>query len=156
MRRSFFRFSVWAHLPAALLVLMLQRMPALRLAVSAGEFVLKSRAPALLRGAFALGSLGVVHSLAGATQFVQNPNNPVTGTVGLPLTMAFTINGSPTPPNSFTIDTPLPPGLRTSPESQGGKVSSGSVVITGVPTQGGTFVVSVTGTDGTYSQTDTI
>jgi hypothetical protein len=156
MPRSLFRFTAWFNLPVTLLVVLLQRTPALRFAISAGETVLKSRPAGLLRAGFALGSLGAAQALAGATQFVQNPANPVAGTVGLPVTVAFTITGSPTPPNSFTIDSPLPPGLRTIPESQGGRVSSGSVVITGVPTQGGTFNVSVTGTDGSYSQTDTL
>ena len=101
---SFFRFTAWSNLAVGFLVLLLQRTPALRLAVSAGEFVLKSRPANLLRAGFALGSLGAAHALAGATQFVQNPNNPVRGTVGLPVTVVFTITGSPTPPNSFTIN----------------------------------------------------
>ena len=156
LSRSILRFSAWCQLPAGLLVLLLQRTPVLRVVAGAGDFVLKSRPADLLRAGFALATLGSAHALAGATQFVQNPPNPVTGTVGQPLVVAFTITGSPTPPNSFSTNDPLPPGLRTIPEMQGNRIASGSPVITGTPTQAGTFSITVTGTDGSFTQDNTI
>jgi hypothetical protein len=145
------------NLPGALLLLLLQRTPILNLLVTAENTVLRSPASAVLKSAAAtLGALGAVHSLAGATEFVQSPANPVRGTVGTLVSVAFTISGSPSAPNSFTLDSPLPPGFSTSPALQGSRIPSGTAVISGVPTQAGTFNVSVTGTDGSYSRTDTI
>ena len=154
---SFFQPSLRFQFSALALVALLQRTPVLRVAAAAGDFAFASPAGALLRSAVtAAASLGALHSLAGATQFVQNPPNPVRGTVGQPFSVAFTITGSPAAPNSFTINDPLPGGLRTIPELQGNTVFSGTPVITGTPTEAGTFSVSVTGSDGAFSQTDTI
>ena len=49
----------------------------------------------MVRAAFAVGTLGAMHSLAGATTYVQSPASPVRGTVGTPLAMAFTFTGAP-------------------------------------------------------------
>ena len=148
----------WLNLPGALLIALLQRTPLLRVAATAGEIIHASPVGAVLRAAVATAaSLGALHSLAGATQFVQNPPSPVTGAVGTRVTVAFTITGSPTPPAFFTLDGALPPGLATIPALQGNRISSGSPVITGIPTQAGTFTFRVTGSDGTHlPQTDTI
>ena len=153
----FFRSSSGFNLSVVALVTLLQRTPVLRVAATAGEFVIASPAGAWLRSAVtAVASLGALHTLAGATQFVQSPGNPVRGTVGQPLSVAFTITGSPQAPNSFTINDPLPGGLRTIPEMQGNTVFSGRPVIAGTPTVAGTFSVSVTGSDGAYTEDDTI
>ena len=151
----------WLNLPGALLLALLQRTPALRVAASVGEIVRAAPAASVLRSALAAtASLGALHTLAGATQFVQSPPNPVGGTVGQPLVVVFNIVGSPTPPTYFTIDTALPPGLATLPAQQGNRVNlpfnSQGVVLTGTPTQAGTFVLKVTGSDGLYFQTDTL
>jgi hypothetical protein len=147
----------WLQLPAVLLLTLLQRTPAVRVATAAAERVLASPVGQVLRAAVATAaSLGAMHSLAGATQFVQNPTGVIRGNVGTTVTVAFTINGSPTPPNTFILETALPPGLNSIPAPQGNRIRSGSPVITGIPTQAGTFAVRVTGTDGVYSQTDTI
>jgi hypothetical protein len=147
----------WINFPGALLMLLLQRTPVERIAVATEEFVAASPIGNILRAAVAtLASAGAMHSLAGATQFIQSPNNPVRGTVGQQLSVGFTITGSPVPPIAFTINDPLPPGLHTVPAANGDRVDSSQVVITGVPTQAGTFTVGVTGTDGVYEETDTI
>jgi hypothetical protein len=146
----------WLNLPGALLVALLQRAPVVRLAGVAEAWLVNSPIATLLRSAIAATGLGALHSLAGATQFVQNPGNPVTGTVGQPLSVGFTITGSPAPPVEFTVNTPLPPGMRTIPEMDGNKIRSGTPTITGTPTQAGAFSVSVTGSDGIYSEDDTI
>ncbi len=151
------RHLTWLNLPGALLLALLQRTPVVRVAATAGEFVLASPIGHVLRSAVAAtATLGTLHSLAGATQFVQSPTGTIRGTVGTTLSVGFTITGSPLPPNFFTLESPLPPGLRTIPEVQGNRISSGSPVITGIPTEAGSFSVSVTGSDGAFSQTDTI
>jgi len=147
----------WLNLPGAVLLALLQRTPALRVATNVGEILHASPVGFVLRSAVAVtASLGSLHSLAGATQYVQNPSGVVRGTVGTPVSVAFTIIGSPLPPNFYTLDSSLPPGLGTVPAIQGNRIPSGSPVITGTPTQAGTFNLSVTGSDGVYAQTDTI
>ena len=106
----------------------------LRVVAVAGECVAASPFGALLRSAVAATvALGALHSLAGATQFEQNPGNPVAGTVGQSLSVTFTINGSPTPPFKFSINNPLPPGLTTVPEMVGNEVMSRFPTIAGTP-----------------------
>ena len=96
----------WLQLPAVLLLTLLQRTPAVRVATAAAEHVLASPVGQVLRAAVATAaSLGAMHSLAGATQFVQNPTGVIRGNVGTTVTVAFTINGSPTPPNTFILET---------------------------------------------------
>jgi len=154
---TFVRRLHWLNLPGAFLIALLQRTPVLRVASTAGEITRASPVGAVLRAAVATAaSLGALQSLAGATQFVQNPPNPVAGTVGTRVTVAFTISGSPNPPNSFTLEGALPPGLATIPALQGNRIPSGTPVITGIPIQAGTYTFRVTGTDGVYAQTDSI
>ena len=147
----------WLNLPAVLLLSFLQRTPAVRVATLAAEHVLASPFGQILRSAGATAAaLGAVHSLAGATQFVQSPSGTIRGTVGTPLTLTFTITGSPLPPNFFILETALPPGLASIPAINGNRIQAQVPVITGTPTVAGTYVVRVTGSDGLYSQTDTI
>jgi Immunoglobulin I-set domain/Immunoglobulin domain len=145
------------NLPAACLLALLQRAPALRVAIVAEEFLLQSPAGAVLKSVAAtLGALGAVHSLAGATQFVVTPSPNVSGTVGRPLDVAFTIVGSPTPPFFFRVSA-LPPGLATVPAADAsGMVQAEAPVITGSPTQAGQFTVNITGSDGLFTLDGTI
>ncbi len=139
------------NLPVAMLIALLQRSPVVRLVATAADVVLESPFGSVLKAAVAVTvSLGAVDTVAGATQFEFSPSSTINGKVGQSLSVAFTITGSPTPPNQFSVGD-LPPGLTTSPASNGGSVSAGSVLITGVPTQAGNYSVGVSGTDGTYS-----
>lgn len=137
------------HLPFTCLLALLQRTPVVRLATVSEEFVLRSPIGTALKSAAALlGTLGAVHSLAGATEFVISPSSSVSGTVGKPISpVAFTIIGSPTPPNAFSV-VGLPPGLTVS--------DGGAPVISGTPTRAGQYTVQASGTDGTYSLGATI
>lgn len=151
----------WINLPGAILIALLQRTPVLRVMSTVGEIIQAAPAGNVLRGAVAVSaSLGAMHSLAGATQFVQNPSGVINGTVGQAITqVSFTINGSPEPPTYFILNTPLPAGLTTIPAAVGGKINSRTPIVTGTPTQAGTFNVSVTGSDNglpTYDLTATI
>jgi hypothetical protein len=87
-----------------------------------------------------------VHSLAGATQLVASITNPYRTTIGVPITtpIAITVTGAQTPPLSFNITGPIPPGLSVSGlTGTGGKVNASSVVITGTPTTGGTYTMTI-------------
>src|SRR5581483_3689504 len=103
----------WLHVPMGLLVALLQRTPAVRVALAAEEAITASPASTLLRSAVtALASLGAVQALAGATQWQLNPGGaknenatvPISATVGTATSVSFTVTGAPsTPPGSFRI-----------------------------------------------------
>jgi hypothetical protein len=135
----------WLNVPVALLLVLLQRTPVVRILSGAGEYVLASPAGQILRAAITAAALGAMHSRAGATTFIQSPDNPVRGTVGTPLQVAFTYNGTPSPPASFQVSGTLPPGLRFIPAAALGTIPSGTPAIEGTPTQAGTFTVHVQG-----------
>lgn len=137
----------WLNVPAAVLLALLQRAPALRVATGGtASYVLASPMAQVLRAAFSAAALGAVHSLAGATTFIISAASPIRGTVGQPITpVSFTYNGTPTMPASFQFSGALPPGLSFSPLPVGSTIRSGTPVISGTPSQGGTFTVFVQG-----------
>ncbi len=152
----------WLHLPITLLVALLQRTPVVKLAAGGGEFVLRSPLGQVLKSALTAAGLGALHARAGATTFTvrQGANvivnvstitgeavrAPATGTVGTAIApVAFTYTGTPSNPQYFRISGQLPPGLAFIPPDTGGTVPSGTPVISGTPTQGGSFTVNVQG-----------
>lgn len=160
----FFHRLRWLNLPGALLVMLLQRTPVLRALVAAEEMVAASPAVAVLRSAVvALGSLGALHSLAGATTLIvqqgqtvvlregdpPKTNIPVAAVVGTPITqILITVNGEAggLRPQSYQI-TNLPPGLVVPGINSAGVVNTsaltGVATITGTPTASGTFNVRI-------------
>lgn len=143
------RLLPWFNLPLGVLLALLQRMPAVRTIVGAGEPALLLRAGEMLRAAVGLSSLGAVHSLAGATAWVQSPPGTVRGTVGTPVDVVFTYTGTPSPPAVFQVSGTLPPGLSYVPAPIGGNIRSETPRITGIPTQAGNFSISVQGFNAT-------
>lgn len=153
----FHRFR-WLNVPGALLLVLLQRTPVLRLFVAAEEMVTRSPLAAVVRSAaVAFASLGAMHSLAGATtlrvqqnsvvyvQFGDPPrlSTPLTGSVGSPITPILVfVNGAPTQPGSYQI-TGLPPGISVAGANANGIVNASSVVISGTPTSAGSFTASI-------------
>lgn len=148
----------WLNLPVGVLVALLQRTPALRVLATAGDYVVASPVSQMLRAAFTLGSLGALHSLAGATTFqtfVQSLSTleysaynkiPLEGKVGTPLAYRFTYTVSPSFPASFrVVSGTLPSGLNFSPEPFNGVIVSPAPLILGTPIQAGTFTVFVQG-----------
>lgn len=148
----------WLQLPAALLIVLLQRTPVLRLLVAAEERLVSSPVGAVLRSAAAaLGSLGALHSLAGATtmriqqgttvfvQFGDPPrlNSPIPLTAGNAISpILIFVSGAPVQPGSYEV-TNLPPGLSAAGANASGLVNASSVIINGTPTTTGTFNASV-------------
>ena len=103
-------------------------------------------APAVRVGVWAVAVLGAPHALAGATTYVQSPENPVSGSVGTPLSLGFTITGAPIPPKSFRVRGVLPPGLAFAPPGViDGFVNTRSPAVTGRPTAAGDYTLLVQG-----------
>ncbi|MBM3853378.1 MAG: hypothetical protein FJ399_09505 [Verrucomicrobia bacterium] len=158
----FFRLP-WFSVPGALLIALLQRTPILRVLATDSAGLAASPAVQLVRSVFTAAALGALHSRAGATTFIVTQGatqiinvstrvgstpqrRPATGTAGAALTpVALSYTGTPSPPQRYAITGQLPPGLRFTPAPVLGSVLSLAPVISGTPTQPGTFTVSVQG-----------
>ena len=133
----------WLQLPAAVLIVLLQRFPMLRAAI-AWEPAVSARTVVLLQGAL----LGVwtadeVHAQTGATRLSPSPGeegNPGQGTVGVPFEGAVAIVGAPLTAASYRVTGTLPPGLEI-PGITRETFNGLAVPITGTPTQAGTFQI---------------
>lgn len=134
-------------MPAALLMVVLQRVPMLRAAV-AWESVASVRTVSLLQGAL-VGTLSMseVHAQAGATTLSPAPGqvgNPGRGVVGEPFQAALAIVGAPVVAASYQVTGTLPEGLVV--EGLNNTIFNGPAVpITGTPTEAGTFTVFIAG-----------
>ncbi len=132
-----------ANLPIALLILLLQRTPLLKVIVSA-EMPASSLVSQILKSAIVgTASLGAFHSVSAATELVTNPTSnevtPIPAEVGVPFTFTFSVVGAQTLAGSYSVDpAELPPGL-TLIGATGGVLNSASGVIGGTPTQAGTY-----------------
>jgi hypothetical protein len=132
-----------ANLPVALLVLLLQRTPLLKVLVSA-EMPASSLVSQILRSAIVgTATLGAFHSVSAATELVTNPTSnevtPLPAEVGVSFAFAFSVIGAQVPAGSYSVDpSELPPGL-TLIGSTGGILNNSSGVIGGIPTQAGTY-----------------
>lgn len=152
----------WLNVSAGMLMVFLQRSPAVRVMVQAKDYAITSRAGELLRAVFTVASLGALHSRAGATTFrvqqgstvvIQNGNDglptvntTIAGTVGTPITaIAFTYLSTPSSPASFQFSGSLPPGLSFTPAPIGSTIRSGTPAISGTPTTAGNYTVRVQG-----------
>ena len=147
------RYLPWLNLPGAVLIALLQRTPVLQVAATSEEFVLESPVGSLLRSAVAtVASLGALHSLAGATTSLQaNVNQPAKATVGKSFSEAVTIVGLGVSfAQSWAVGNTLPPGVTAQGAVlQSGRLvvnpSSGTLVLSGIPTAAGTYNVSISG-----------
>ena len=121
------------NLSTATLVALLQRTPVLRIAASAGEYVVDSPVGSILRSAgIAAAALGTVDSMAGATLLAStitaNPTGPLPtfpATVGTPITqIGFTITNTMNVA-SWTVTGQIPPGLvLTTVQPNGGSLTA--------------------------------
>lgn len=88
-------------------------------------------------------SLGAVHALAGATQFVVSKSSPVTGTVGTAMSYGFAVTGAPTIAGSYRVTGQLPPGLSLVGGNANGIVNGSTGTISGTPTTPGSYSVAI-------------
>ncbi|MEJ6602515.1 MAG: immunoglobulin domain-containing protein [Opitutaceae bacterium] len=139
---AYFRLR-WLHLPAALLMVLLQRLPMLR-AIVTTEFVVSSGVGSVLKGVLAgSAALGAVQTVAGATELdAGTGGNPGSATVGVAFTGGFAVVGAPAVPASYEITGDIPPGL-TVTNISGDQVNGSTVTITGTPTEAGSFAMRI-------------
>jgi hypothetical protein len=131
------------HLGTATLLLLLQRLPTLRVALPGAGLAAPSRVVALLQSAVAtVAGLGAVHSLAGATQLVTTIPTPASATVGTPFQVGMVVTGAQTPAASWSIFGSIPPGLSFSGKTSG-TVNAQTLVLSGTPTTPGSYRIQV-------------
>lgn len=133
----------WFNVAAGVLVVLLQRTPALRAILEVRDHGVTARAGEILRAVFTVATLGAMQSRAGATTFRPSAPSPVQGTVGQSLQYGFTYTGTPSVPAVWQVSGTLPPGLSYSPAPIAGSIRSASPVITGTPTTAGSFTITV-------------
>jgi len=132
------------HIPVAILSLLLQRAPMLRLGISA-ESALSNSIAAILKGVFGAAALGSYHALAGATQLTTNPAPPVSGTVGVPLTVVFAFTGgSVSSGGSYEVKGQFPPGM-TVTGLQGDLLNADFGELKGTPLTAGSYRLNIRG-----------
>jgi len=148
----------WLHAPAGLLVILLQRTPALRI-FSQVEGLFESSGGAVLKSIFGLAALGAYNSVAGATSFSVAPDATpakaaaratfaIAGSVGTALNESFSVSGAPGTPKSWSVSGTLPTGLSVSGGNPVNVTASlPQMTITGTPTTAGSWTVNVTAWD---------
>ncbi len=116
-------------IPAIMLVALLQRTPVVRAVAAVDSLVASSPLGVVLRSVAALlGSLGAMHSLAGATVLVASQPGPVNTKVGTPLTpVGFTVTNTINIA-SWRIGGTLPPGTLIE-ATQGGTPLTGPGIL---------------------------
>jgi len=146
--RHFQRRLRWLNVPTVTLIALLQRTPVVRALIATEEFVLSSPIGAVLKSALATAaSLGAVHSLAGATQLATTAPSPLAATVGTPVTIGFSITGTLSEPETWTVSGTVPPGLSFQGGMTSGTINGATLTLSGTPTMAGSYTLTLRATD---------
>jgi len=131
-----------AQVSLFMLFLILQRTPIIKYAMQLEKAVNAPIAKMVRAFTVTAASIGGLHSLSGATEYVVNPASPADATVGEEFSLAFSIIDTPATADYWEISGTIPPGLSISGLSEG-RLESQSGTITGIPTEAGTYDVIV-------------
>ncbi|MBX3737831.1 MAG: immunoglobulin domain-containing protein [Candidatus Didemnitutus sp.] len=135
----------WLNLPSAILMMLLQRAPTVALAV-ADEIVATPALGNVLRSAFAVAAtLGTVNSVVGATPLVPSSGTAtgISVATGASVNVFYTVNGTQTPPMSWSVSGNFPPGLNFSGLTSDGSVNVTTLQLSGTPTLAGSYSVRI-------------
>jgi hypothetical protein len=156
-KRSLFLRIDQARLPVAALLALLQRTPAVRVAVAASEYFIESPIGAVLKAAAAsVAALGAVDSVVGASPYTLitgTPGHPSPYTVALGSQIeAVPFGLSPQtidPPGSWIVTGSFPPGLSFGDPTTGDVITSDGTydnstpVLSGTPTVAGDYIMGL-------------
>jgi hypothetical protein len=138
--------AVWLNLPSALLILILQRTPVVKIATFVQEMVVAVPLGSVLRSAVAVTAGLSVHSLAGATELAPSIPSPLAATVGTPVSVGFSITGTESPPERWNISGSVPPGLSFGGATSG-TVQGSTILLSGTPTTVGSYSINLQAVD---------
>ncbi|HRE83961.1 MAG TPA: immunoglobulin domain-containing protein [Opitutaceae bacterium] len=144
MKFSFLSAHRFSHLsfPTTVLLALLQRTPVLPWINALERIGASSPVASLLRSAFVgVGALSAVHTLAGATELVSSSPSPFPVSVGSPVTVAFSISGTTSGADFWSVEGTPPPGMAFS------GLSSETLLLSGTPTTPGTYELTLTAND---------
>jgi len=137
----------WINLPGAILMVLLQRMPTLNVVCAGEEMVAASPVGTVLKAAVAaVAALGAVNTMAGATPLVPSSGSAsgITVAAGSSVSVFYTVNGTQTPPVSWSVTGSVPPGLNFSGlTGSGGSVNVANLNLSGTPTAAGSYNVTL-------------
>jgi hypothetical protein len=138
-----------AQVSIFMLMMLLQRTPVIKYMM---QFEKAATAPiAKMIRAFTVtaASLGGLHSLSGATEYVINPASPASSKVGEEFALAFDVSGAPGGASSWRITGDIPPGLTIDGLVGNNINTEDSVTITGTPTTVGIYNITIKPFNGT-------
>ncbi len=145
----------YLNLPTGVLLVFLQRTPALPVAATVERLAVGSPLGVVLKAVISVGALGAIDTLAGATtttQLASTVSLPAQATVGQPFTMAIYITGKGVSyAQSWDVTNTLPPGITpagaTLTNNQWVLKSTNLTYLTisGTPTTAGTYTFTAEG-----------
>ena len=138
-----------AQVSIFMLAMLLQRTPVIKYMM---QFEKAATAPiAKMIRAFTVtaASLGGLHSLSGATEYVINPASPASSKVGEEFALAFDVDGAPGGASSWRITGDIPPGMAIDGLVGNNINTEDSVTITGTPTTVGSYNITIKPFNGT-------
>ncbi|MFA6286264.1 MAG: immunoglobulin domain-containing protein [Opitutaceae bacterium] len=158
----------WFHAPAAVLMMLLQRTPVLRLVTGGTVNNVGLQSADVLKSVFALAALGAYNSVAGATTFNATVVSPTTvtpasgpanstftasGAASAAFSLSFNASGAPGATRAWKVLGTLPAGLSVTGGTAitGGYLFNGltKVTLAGTPTTAGSQTLTFTAYDTT-------
>jgi len=143
----------WVNLPGAILMMLLQRAPALNVVAAADEMIVSSPVGTVLKSVLAaVAALGAVNSMAGATPLTVSAGTAsgmtgsitfAAGTAGSVLISLSGANSTAQPPMSWTVTGSIPTGMNYSGLTSSGTTNVQTLHLAGTPTTAGTYVATL-------------
>lgn len=133
----------WVQSSAAVLMLLQQRTPLLRL-LSAAPPTFDSQTASVLRSVLTVvAAMGAYDTLVGATQVNLTTTSPLAATVGSQAGVDFTATGTGVSVSSWTFTGTIPPGMTFNSGATTSPVNTSTLTLSGTPTTAGTYTFAV-------------
>jgi hypothetical protein len=138
-----------------MLAMLLQRTPVIKYFVQFEKAATAPIAKMIRAITITATSLGGLHSLSGATEYVINPASPADAKVGEAFALAFDVSGAPSGASSWKITGDIPPGLVIEGLTGDNINTEDSVAIIGTPTTVGSYNITIQPFNGTNQSRQT-
>lgn len=138
-----------AQMSIFMLMMLLQRTPVIKYMMQLEKAATAPIAKMIRAFTVTAASLGGLHSLSGATEYVINPASPADAKVGEAFALVFDVSGAPSGVSSWKITGDIPPGLTIEGLIGDNINTEDSVAITGTPTTVGSYNITIKPFNGT-------